>query len=333
VAATLVDLSIDKPYSSSEQYLERWANLIETRLAKEPNLTARVKNQLAAYQRAVDGATSRLRNRSFRERQAMFRRFIETLVEDNPAAKNLLFKGTRTDLEEAIRPARRRRPARQAATEIPNNPAIDLMPVAARSEGRRRGESQLAEARKLWIASIRPAWSNAVERSEITGVPVAAVEFEKYLLRKESGGADYLFSDPDSLDEEVFWNSGYSDPQTLDVKKAETIARWGAERPSRIFAWARNAPDENVQAAAKKFAQIKIRGWDNPAAPPPPEPAPVERSTGPISRKVAAERTLFYRRVLGAWEFLLALNERPALARLGEFTELERTPLPPRKKL
>jgi len=32
VAATLVDRTIDKPYSTSEQYLERWANLIETRL-------------------------------------------------------------------------------------------------------------------------------------------------------------------------------------------------------------------------------------------------------------------------------------------------------------
>jgi hypothetical protein len=52
-----------------------------------------------------------------------------------------------------------------------------------------------------------------------------------------------------------------------------------------------------------------------------------------MSKKVAAERALFYRRVLGAWEFLLALNERPALARARELTELERTPLPPRKKL
>lgn len=47
-----------------------------------------------------------------------------------------------------------------------------------------------------------------------------------------------------------------------------------------------------------------------------------------LSKKVAAERVLFYRRVLAAWEFLLAANERPALARLRELIELERTPHP-----
>jgi hypothetical protein len=41
---------------------------------------------------------------------------------------------------------------------------------------------------------------------------------------------------------------------------------------------------------------------------------------------------LFYRRVLAAWEFLLAVNDRPALARIRELTELERTPLPLAKK-
>ena len=33
-------------------------------------------------------------------------------------------------------------------------------------------------------------------------------------------------------------------------------------------------------------------------------------------------------RGLAAWEFLLAINERSALTRLHELTELERTPLP-----
>jgi hypothetical protein len=48
-----------------------------------------------------------------------------------------------------------------------------------------------------------------------------------------------------------------------------------------------------------------------------------------LSRKTAAERVLFYRRTLAAWAFLLALDERPALARIAELTALERTPLPP----
>jgi len=47
-----------------------------------------------------------------------------------------------------------------------------------------------------------------------------------------------------------------------------------------------------------------------------------------LSKATAAERALFYRRVLAAWEFLIAVNEKPALARLRELTELERTPLP-----
>jgi hypothetical protein len=37
---------------------------------------------------------------------------------------------------------------------------------------------------------------------------------------------------------------------------------------------------------------------------------------------------LFYRRVLAAGEFLLAVNERPALARVRELADLERIPLP-----
>jgi hypothetical protein len=38
---------------------------------------------------------------------------------------------------------------------------------------------------------------------------------------------------------------------------------------------------------------------------------------------------LFYRRTLAAWAFLLALDERPALARIAKLTELEPTALPP----
>jgi hypothetical protein len=46
-------------------------------------------------------------------------------------------------------------------------------------------------------------------------------------------------------------------------------------------------------------------------------------------RATAADRVLFYRRVLGAWAFLLAANERPALDDLAALIELENTPLPP----
>ena len=47
-----------------------------------------------------------------------------------------------------------------------------------------------------------------------------------------------------------------------------------------------------------------------------------------MSHRTAAERTLFYRRVLAAWEFLLTLEARTALAELQTLLELEQTVLP-----
>lgn len=75
-AATLVDRAIDNPYSTSEQYLERWANLIESRLTKEPNLKSKVKKCVAAYQRTVDCAVLQrgMSDRAFPERKVLFRR-------------------------------------------------------------------------------------------------------------------------------------------------------------------------------------------------------------------------------------------------------------------
>ena len=48
-AAILVDRTIDKPRSTSEQYLERWATLIETRLARESQLTLPLKQAVTNY--------------------------------------------------------------------------------------------------------------------------------------------------------------------------------------------------------------------------------------------------------------------------------------------
>ena len=296
-AATLLDATIDKPCSTSDQYLDGWARLIETRLAAEPTLTAKVRQQVAAYQRMVDGAPSHASDRSFRERQALFRRFIERLGQQNPAAVDLLRRGSRRELEEAIGPTRER----------------------DRRPGRRRRRAQAGEVRKLWDESVRPAWKSGVEAGQVRGVPAAALEFEKYLLKQEAGGRDYLFGDADALDDEVFWRSGYSNPQTLIPEKAEAITRWAAERRTRILAWASHAEDDAVRAAADKLSELRARrrSGSDPTAPP-----------GGISEKVAAERTLYYRRVLAAWNFLLALDERPALARLRELIELERTPFP-----
>jgi hypothetical protein len=171
---------------------------------------------------------------------------------------------------------------------------------------------------------VRPAWNDAVTANQITNIPRAVLDFEKHLLGEEGKGSDYFSArNRERMSEEVFWHSGYSDPQTLDLAKAEAIARWGLERRSTILTWAKAQGDETVRAAAQTLSQSRRQR------------RPGNTSTDgsramiePVSKETASERTLFYRRVLAAWEFLLAVNERPALNRLRELTELERKPLP-----
>ncbi|HKS38151.1 MAG TPA: hypothetical protein VJW76_13220 [Verrucomicrobiae bacterium] len=312
VAATLVDRTLDNPYSTSEQYLERWASLIETRLAKELDLTAKVKKCVAVYERAVDGATPTASDKAFRERQALFRRFTEKLIEQNPDVKDLLLAGTRKELEDAIDPERAQEDRGQ-----------QRQPTAQQQRpGRRRGGAS-PEMRKLWNETVRPAWSKAVDANQVAKFVGSALDFEKYLLAQEAEGRDYFFARRGSLQEEIFWRSGYSDPKTVDVAKAEAVVRWGIERRSRILEWAKAEEDEAVQSAAEKLSQMRAPRRSNSAT---TNRTPV--SLEPVSKETAAERTLFYRRVLAAWEFLLMVNERPALTRLRELTELERTPLP-----
>jgi len=313
VAATLVDRTLDNPYSTSEQYLERWANLIETRLTKELTLTSKAKKCVAAYQRTVDGATPTVSDRAFRERQVLFQRFIEKLIEQNPEVKDLLLTGTRKELEQAIDPE---------STE--EDQEQQRQPTAQQQrQGRRRGGGASPEMRKLWNETVRPAWSAAVDANQVPKVVGAASDFEKYLLGQEAKGRDHFFARRGSLQEEIFWRSGYSDPKTLDPEKAEAVVRWGIERRSKILAWAKAENDEAVREAGEKLSQMRPQRRSNPAT---TNPSPA--SPEPVSQETAAERALFYRRVLAAWEFLLAVNERPALTRLRELTELERTPLP-----
>jgi hypothetical protein len=321
VAATLVDSTIDKPYSTSEQYLERWATLIENRLIGASNLTARVESRLAAYKRAVDGAGMKGTERLFRDRQALFGRFNARVAEENPAVRELVLNGTRKQLEDAIGPTRGRGRGRGGPPPGPAQTSPGENQPPRRRGG--SGQQQVAEAKRLWKESIRPAWQSVVEQNEVAVVPAAALEFEKHLLRQETQGREYLFDDADMMEEEIFWQSGFSNPQTMNLPKAESVARWGAERRERIMAWARNAPDQQVRAAAQKLMQTMARRWGNGSA---GQASDVPGQ--PIAKKVAAQRVLFGRRVLAAWDFLLAMNERPALAHVRELTELERTPLP-----
>lgn len=92
-------------------------------------------------------------------------------------------------------------------------------------------------------------------------------------------------------------------------------------RRGEILSWAKTADDEVVRATAARMAA----GRD--PRPPAFGPAEEERSAPlQLSLQTAAVRTLFYRRVLAAWQFLLAVNEHAALAQLRELSQLERTP-------
>src|SRR6185369_6242841 len=130
----------------------------------------------------------------------------------------------------------------------------------------------------------------------------------------------------------------YGKPNTMDRARAEAISRWTQERRSKILAWAEASEDDDIKAAAKKISarpsrsqpQVTPTKTDSPKTTSPPAEK-AEDSHKMLSKKTAAERALYYRRVLGAWQFLLMMNERPALERLQELIELERTPLPPRR--
>jgi hypothetical protein len=296
-AATLVDRTIDKPRSTSEQYLERWAHLIESRLARETHLTPAVKQAVAGYQLAVNGRKPDVADAAFQERQVLFQGFIEKLAEQNDA--HFLSTGTRAELEDA---------AREHSTTAMDDPSPS--PPTQRT-------------RRLWNRQVRPAWKAAVEAGQAAGLPTAALDFEKFLLDQEDHGVDYFFGDGGDLRDDVFWQAGYGNPQTMNPARAEAIALWAQQRNQKILDWARTNGTESVHNAADRLGQL--------IAEPEPDSTAVNGEDAAQMKATAAERTLFYRRVLAAWEFLIAVNDRPALEKLRELTELERTPLPPAK--
>ena len=302
-AAVLVDRTIDKPRSSSEQYLERWATLIEKRLAGERWLTEKTSRALAAFQRAVNTGAIQTDRADVRGKQAQFGQFTARLIEQSAGAKDLLQTGTRRQLERAIGADEERR-------------------GGPRGGGRRRG--LVAAARRAWTETLRPGWKAEVLAPGSALLSGAALEFEKHLLQLEDRGTDFMVGRQagDAMLNEIYWRSGYAHPETLELAKAEAVARWGGERRGRIVAWAESSSDAARRSAAEKIAAVA--GLDAEE-----EPEPPVGTVAPVSRRTAAERVLFYRRVLAAWEFLLTMEDRAALEQLQALLELERTPLPP----
>jgi hypothetical protein len=295
--ATRIDFTIDLPRSTSEQYLESWARLIETKLATTLSVTGRTLEAVAAYRRAVDRGTVPAEDAALRERQEIFADSTRRMVEQLPAQRALLLGGTRDQLEAA----RRDRGGRGGGGT----------PGGAR--GGRRGA--MAELRKLWSDTLRPAWQAAVRQGAVPGLAPEVVAFEKHLLALEDKGGDFLLprGGATALLNEIYWQSGYAEP-ARGGGRAEAVARWGAERRARIVAWGRQAPAAAVRAAAEKIG---------------PGPVEPDGAAPGLSRRTAVERVLFHRRVLAAWEFLIAMDAQPALAELRFLIEIERTPLRP----
>jgi hypothetical protein len=313
-AAVPDDRTVDNPFATSEQFLERWATLIETRLAWETNLVPRVRHRVEAFFRALDGAPIRQSDRAFRERETVFRGFTRKLAAQLPEHERLVLAGTRADLIKAGGA-----PPEETDAAAEAQDAASASPEAG--AGGRRGRVT-PEMKRLWNEVLRPAWISAVGDGSAAGILGAATDFEQYLLLEEQGGRELFFARRGELQADVFWHSGYWNPQTVVPEKAEAVVRWGSERRSRILSWARNSSDAALRAAAAKLT---------PARPRRPRPDAATRADSPpaapepIGLDTAASRVLFYRRVLAAWDFLLSVNERPALARLQELREIEKT--------
>lgn len=295
-AAVLVDHTIDKPRSTSEHYLESWARLIETRLATTLSVTAKTQQAVAAFQRAVDTGRVVASDEALQARQAQFARFTARLAGELPEARALIQSGNRQQLDAVIHG----RGERGGGGGGPGR-------------GNRRGA--MAELRKTYAETLRPAWKAAVLGGSVNGVSGAVLAFEKDLIALEEDGEELLLprgGNDTPLLNEIYWGSGHGEPAKLDPKKAAALARWGAERRPRIVAWGKTSADPAVRAAAEKIG---------------PGPVFEEEAAKPISRKTAAERVLFYRRVLAAWDFLIAMDAQPALAELRMLIELEQTQL------
>ena len=293
-AATRVDFTIDRPYGSSDQWLERWADHIETKLARTLAGSAAERAAVAEFSRAVDGRPAKAAtDAAWTARAERFGRFTAALGKEFPATAKLLDTGTRAELEAALN-ARERR--------------------GGGGGGRRGGQ---APTRRLWSETIRPAWKAAVAAGRPAVLPAAAAAFENSLLALEEKGKDFFSGGGrggEGLLNEVYWQSGLSRPLVTDRAKAEAVPRWATERREKILEWAQGSGNEAVRAAAVSIAQRPARA--------------VAQVLEPAINRTAVERVLAYRRVLAAWNFLLATENRAALAQLAALIELENTPLP-----
>jgi hypothetical protein len=294
-AAELRDRTLDKPISTSDQFLAGWADLIDEHTALEPGLTGHARSAVDAYRRAVDGQPLEAPGDEIRKQKAFFDLCAGELIRADPGVGEYLH-ASREELEGAI--------AAQKEAET----------GASREPGRPR---QLDQIR--WRDTIMPAWRKAVESGTVAGMTATELEFERGLL---ADGRDLPRGDtlPDA-----YWASGYGDPGRVDPERALEIGRWSLGRADRALDWCHASEDPRVRQAAEALRREEMReadpatGWESGVKALPPV-----RKTWQ-----AIERLIYFRRVLAAWQFLLMLDDKPALAQLDAVLKLERTPLPP----
>ena len=324
VQAVQVDQTIDKPRSTSEQYLADWAQAIE-HMERAPDVAAMVKPALAHFRQAMDGVAPQIADAALQARAGEFRHYAERMMQANPNLKDLLH-APQSELESAIRP----QPMRSSSSRARRYPDDD-----ANAE---MNDQLLISS--LWGKTIEPAWQHALRTGELSKLPAPVQAYERDLANfREAATAAQSMGDESSanpasaIDPDLFayYESGYADPATFDSARAKVIAGWDDRRYQAILAWAKKSADEKVKAAA-----IVVLGLmpdsssdsnEDETAPTQADKQPLPKPLGP-SHDIAAARLLLYRRVLASWQFLLEMKDKPALEQLAALIELERTPLP-----
>ena len=181
-AAVLIDQTIDKPRSSSEQYLERWAALIE-RLSGESTLTSEANAAVAAYRRAVDTGLAEAPDATFAAKCAQFARFVEPDGRTEPAG------GGAVANRHAIRPGAGHRPEKQRSRRTeplrrrPERAGEALEGNrASRLENRGRGETGARTHRPGARVRALPACAGGQGPRVAVRARLAEPDFERSLL-------------------------------------------------------------------------------------------------------------------------------------------------------
>jgi len=328
VQAVQADQTIDKPRSTSEQYLADWARTLQ-RMEQEPTVTAAIKPALADFRQVLDGAALQATDTALQARADEFHRYTEHMIQTNPELKDLA-QAPQAKLESIIRAAQARsagsRPTRYAQGEMSEESSDQMLYV------------------RLWNRMIEPAWQHALQANELTQLPAPVLAYERDLarLRAAAEDGDEQSNDPASaLDADLlpYYEGGYADPASFDPARAKAVADWENRRYRAILDWAKKSKDEKLRGAATAvLALVPAHLFDPDAAdetPDGPATAPNKhrqpRSLRPTP-DIAAARILLYRQVLASWQFLLETGEKPALERLTALTRLERSPLPAAKR-